>query len=350
MMTKELVSTPDTAKWEAALKRARNAGMFTDRKTGTTMGDNISGIVNDVLGVDETYTDAKCAYIFTELIKKYCPQREALLLLGVSGLMDLTRSERYANSRRGYLNHKYLEYYVSREALRKREDKDIKNMVRGMMVDYESGELQKYIRSLLHEDVGFIASSRRSIFDINYNPEEAIVGQKDYTRKPEIFFIADTHFSSEDIIRYENRPFENTRVMDGTMIRNWNEVVSPDDIVYHLGDFGAEGHENEFLHWLNGTIYLVKGNHDVETNEYYRDVGFKEVYDLPVVYDGYWLLSHEPMYVNTNMPYANLFGHVHANPIIKDSSPYHVCVSVERTDYAPISLSEIKRRIKDSSI
>lgn len=36
--------------------------------------------------------------------------------------------------------------------------------------------------------------------------------------------------------------------------------------------------------------------------------------------------------------------------IIKDFSPHHFCVSVERTDYAPISLSEIMKRIKDSSI
>lgn len=55
--------------------------------------------------------------------------------------------------------------------------------------------------------------------------------------------------------------------------------------------------------------------------------------------------SHEPLYVNENMPYANLFGHVHNSPIFKDFSKQHYCVSVERINYAPISFEEIKKQI-----
>ena len=73
----------------------------------------------------------------------------------------------------------------------------------------------------------------------------------------------------------------------------------------------------------------------------------QEVYDLPVIYNGFFILSHEPLYVNTNMPYANLFGHVHANPMYKDFSPQHVCVCVERTDYRPISMEEIMHKIQN---
>lgn len=58
-----------------------------------------------------------------------------------------------------------------------------------------------------------------------------------------IFFIADTHFCSDAVRRYENRPFNDTEEMDRFMTDRWNSVVRPDDIVWHLGDFGAEGCE-----------------------------------------------------------------------------------------------------------
>ncbi len=49
------------------------------------------------------------------------------------------------------------------------------------------------------------------------------------------------------------------------------------------------------------------------------------------------------------MPYANLFGHVHANPIIKDLSSQHFCVCVERIDYTPVEFDFIKKAIADAA-
>lgn len=161
-----------------------------------------------------------------------------------------------------------------------------------------------------------------------------------------IFFIADTHFSEENIMKYENRPFASVDDMDEQMIERWNVRVCEEDLVYVLGDFGATGREQEYLSRLRGTKYLVKGNHDVEENEYYRKAGFKEVYDCPILLESFWILSHEPLYVNENMPYANLFGHVHNSPLFKDFSKQHYCVSVERTQFTPISFEEVKRCIK----
>ena len=161
-----------------------------------------------------------------------------------------------------------------------------------------------------------------------------------------IFFIADTHFSEENIMKYENRPFASVGDMDEQMIERWNARVCEEDLVYVLGDFGAIGREQEYLSRLKGTKYLVKGNHDVMENEYYRKAGFKEVYDCPILLESFWILSHEPLYVNENMPYANLFGHVHNSPLIKDFSKQHYCVSAERTEYAPISFEAVQNCIK----
>lgn len=163
------------------------------------------------------------------------------------------------------------------------------------------------------------------------------------------YFIADTHFGDDNIRRYENRPFDSTEKMDAALIENWNNAVSENDEVYVLGDFGADGHEKEILFKLNGIKYLIKGNHDDKSNDYYRNAGFKEVYDLPVLYKNFWILSHDAIYVNRNMPYANLFGHVHNNPIVKDYSSQHFCVSVERISYTPISFDEIAKKVKEVS-
>ncbi|MBR6811749.1 MAG: metallophosphoesterase [Oscillospiraceae bacterium] len=163
-----------------------------------------------------------------------------------------------------------------------------------------------------------------------------------------VFFIADTHFGDDAIMRYECRPFDDTAAMERELIRRWNEKVGEDDSVYILGDFAEPGSEERLLKSLKGKKYLVRGNHDTRSNEYYRASGFTEVYDLPVLFEKYWILSHEPLYVCENMPYANIFGHVHASPIYKDSSSHHFCVSVERTGYAPISFDEIKKAVADS--
>lgn len=157
------------------------------------------------------------------------------------------------------------------------------------------------------------------------------------------FFIADTHFDDENILIYENRPFASAREMNEAIIRNWNQKVTGEDTVFLVGDVGNASYVN----LLNGHKRLIKGNHDVESNDYYRSVGFEEVYDLPVIYEGFFIISHEPLYVNTNMPYANIFGHVHANPNYCASSSHGVCVSVERTGYAPIDLAEIRKLITE---
>ncbi len=162
----------------------------------------------------------------------------------------------------------------------------------------------------------------------------------------QIYFIADTHFGDERIRRYENRPFSDIEEMDAALIDRWNAVVGKDDSVYVLGDFGASGCESCVLKKLNGKIRLIKGNHDTRENGYYRSAGFYEVYDLPVVFNGFWILSHEPLYVNRNMPYANIFGHVHGSPMFCDYSGQHYCVSVERIDYTPVSMEEIVKKVK----
>lgn len=64
-----------------------------------------------------------------------------------------------------------------------------------------------------------------------------------------------------------------------------------------------------------------------------------------MVLDGFFMLSHEPMYINSYTPYANIFGHVHGNPMYRDKSGHSFCACVERTGYRPVSFDMIKKEM-----
>ena len=76
-----------------------------------------------------------------------------------------------------------------------------------------------------------------------------------------VFFTSDTHFNHTNVIRFCNRPFKDVVHMNETLISNWNRVVSPEDIVFHLG--GSAEWVN-VLNRLNGKIYLISDNHDIK--------------------------------------------------------------------------------------
>lgn len=53
--------------------------------------------------------------------------------------------------------------------------------------------------------------------------------------------------------------------MNEALITNWNNVVKPNDTVFHLGDFAFGGSYiwNNVLSRLNGNIHLILGNHKI---------------------------------------------------------------------------------------
>lgn len=108
------------------------------------------------------------------------------------------------------------------------------------------------------------------------------------------WFTSDTHFSHQNIIRYCDRPFSDTDEMDEAIIRNWNELVSPEDTVYHLGDVALGPIEKSLakVGRLNGFIYLKTGNHDrpfmrygkADEQKWWKE--YQKVFDVVIDWDG----------------------------------------------------------------
>lgn len=87
------------------------------------------------------------------------------------------------------------------------------------------------------------------------------------TLKPEqkIFFSSDQHFGHRNVVKFCNRPYADEKEMGKALIENWNNVVGPDDIIVTMGDFfwfNDSQSIKKVVNQLNGTIYIVLGNHD----------------------------------------------------------------------------------------
>lgn len=161
--------------------------------------------------------------------------------------------------------------------------------------------------------------------------------------------IGDLHFFGIDMIDIVPRPFKTVEEMNNYIIDMWNEETAPDDIVFVVGDFFDAQYctkEEMFsiLNKLHGTKILIAGNHDKPFLNWYREYGI-QVIEYPILKDQFWILSHEPQFVSEAAPYANIFAHVHLNPMYNDVSSRSICVSAERLGYRPMLMSTAKAKV-----
>ncbi len=167
-----------------------------------------------------------------------------------------------------------------------------------------------------------------------------------------ILFIGDTHFNHKNIIEYTSRTRwfkpKDTMSMESEIIRRWNKVVKPQDIVYHLGDFafGDQEEIKRLVKRLNGKIRLILGNHDKrKTPHWYDDLGFDAIYPYPIILDDWFIVSHEPIkYLTEKMPYINIHGHTHDEEY---SNPQRFNACWEILGGFPIDFQVIKNKYSD---
>jgi calcineurin-like phosphoesterase family protein len=158
--------------------------------------------------------------------------------------------------------------------------------------------------------------------------------------------IADTHFGHSAVIKYSDRPFSSAKHMEEVLIQNWNKKVKNGHDVIVLGDFAltAKVECERICKQLNGNKLLIKGNHDSHSNEYYKYCGFAEVSKYPIVFNNFWIMSHEPILLTEHCSFYNIHGHTHNLSNYNVPTHMRCCVSVENTNYAPVDFSFIENR------
>lgn len=177
-----------------------------------------------------------------------------------------------------------------------------------------------------------------------------------------IFLTSDTHFGHDREFIWGPRGFMSSQEHDETVIKNWNETVGSDDIVYHLGDLmlGDNAHGIECVKRLNGHIKLIRGNHDTdarwklyETLPNVELIGWADV----IKYKKYqFYLSHHPTLTSNldkaphlRMHLINLFGHTHQQTKFHDGIPFMFHVGLDSNGNKPISLDEAIELMKEET-
>lgn len=164
------------------------------------------------------------------------------------------------------------------------------------------------------------------------------------------FFVSDTHFGHANILNFKRndgaplRHFQTCEEMDETMIKNWNDMVGPKDLVWHLGDVVMRRNMLPILARLNGRKKLLRGNHDIwkvhDFLPYFEDVA--SVHVLP---EHKLIFSHFPIHpCSLYGGKLNIHGHTHYQEV-HDTDPFtdelyqdprYINLCVEHTDYKPV--------------
>ena len=162
----------------------------------------------------------------------------------------------------------------------------------------------------------------------------------------EIFVVSDTHFGHANMLKFTDekgdpvRKFKDVTEMNEIMINNWNNTVSPEDIVYHLGDvyFGSQQSADRTLSRLNGRKRLVLGNHDKGKDTVLLK-HFQKISLWRIFKEFNLILSHIPLHPDSFRAVEyNAHGHIHQKT---SPSKFHKNVCVEKTSYTPINIEDI---------
>lgn len=188
------------------------------------------------------------------------------------------------------------------------------------------------------------------------------------------WFTSDLHWGHLKVIEYCNRPYSSVEEMNEAIIRNWNELVKPDDTVYCTGDLSLNFRfVEQYSPRLMGTKFLVPGNHDeifpghkknkrgermAEWKAKYEAVGWNVLpihgqLDLPDV--GIVNVCHMPYtgdsgyqdrYVKYRMIDDGKFlihGHTHSKDKMLGRQ---IHVGVDANDYRPVHLDQVIELVK----
>lgn len=181
-----------------------------------------------------------------------------------------------------------------------------------------------------------------------------------------VYATSDQHFTHYNIIKYAQRPFElSTKGVNDcieTIVNNYNQIVTDEDVVIFVGDLAHGRNCNEqmlsdIINSMKGKKILVKGNHDTFSDSFYRTlfVDVKEYIEI-----GKYFISHYPCYkskwmltetekkhteiIDTDKCSVVIHGHIHnKNPNLwAPDGIYRINVSVDYVlnEFKPVELKD----------
>lgn len=176
-----------------------------------------------------------------------------------------------------------------------------------------------------------------------------------------IYFTSDLHFCHDREFLYQPRGFKSVYEMNEAIVKNWNEIVQPEDDVYILGDLMLNDNETglKLIKSLKGNIHIILGNHDTTERESLYD----SCYNIVSInmaerfkYNKYhFFLCHYPTLCGNyddgkelRKHMISLCGHTHTKDKFADWDKgliYHV--ELDAHGNAPVSIETIIADIKE---
>lgn len=188
-----------------------------------------------------------------------------------------------------------------------------------------------------------------------------------------IFLTSDLHVGHKNVLRFCNRPFLDIKDMSKDLIENWNRVVGENDIVFDLGDmFWFDGrHEiKKFIEKLNGHIYKLPGNHDMNVEHLFELCDPKKVTvcrgtvcayiqglnpEKPSKVYEVWM-NHFPLATWPHFEHTiQVFGHIHSGPLANNAvdvpgkdlilTKRQYDVGVDNNNFEPINILDVYKKL-----
>ncbi len=174
------------------------------------------------------------------------------------------------------------------------------------------------------------------------------------------YITSDLHFGHKNIMTF--CPITRARFrgdvdyMNEAMIKEWNDLIEPNDTVYILGDvaFLPAQKAAEYVNRCNGTKILVEGNHDRKAlkDPTFRNC-FKEVHKyLDINYNGTkCVMFHYPIaeWDQMHRGAVHFYGHVHGG--LSGMEKYRCLdVGMDATGMIAVSMDWAINNIKDNVI
>ena len=175
-----------------------------------------------------------------------------------------------------------------------------------------------------------------------------------------VFFTSDFHLFHNNVLKFDNRPFEDVYEMHHVIEENWNDIVQENDVVIYLGDLSFARREDKasvdaMLNRLKGEIHFVMGNHDkiedirkmtrFQSVSDYLEVRVKQWESELKIVETLFCCMHYPIFSWNKSHHGSYMVHGHSHMSLS-MGEFHkdkriIDVGIMGYNYKPVSYQEI---------